>query len=108
MNQHEETTAIKPFTAIERRKPGLFERREDYPIIPTPQGDHIILPIKDYRKFRGETSYWQFMVLVLLLGFLGLTYLALTQPPVYVEKPFVIEKAVPTPVPTRCLIFCGK
>lgn len=107
MNQ-EEMTAIKPFAAIEHRKRGWFERREDYPIIPTASGDHIIMPIKDYRKFRGDTSFWQFIVMVLLFSFMGMAYLAYTQPPIYVEKPFVVEKAVPTPVPTRCLFLCGK
>lgn len=109
MNQHEETTtAIKPFAAIERRNPGLFERREDYPIIPTPSGDHIVMPIKDYRKFRGETSHWQFISLLLLAMFLLITWEALNQPPIYVEKPFVVEKEVPKPVPTKCLFLCGK
>lgn len=103
------STSIEPYRAIAPRpKFALFpRRREDYPVIQTPEGDHrVILPLQDYRKFRGETSYWQFLFLVVFLAFVGLAAMALLQPPVYVEKPFVVEKEKPVLVPSKCLVFC--
>lgn len=100
-------TTYKPMPLVPRTKQPLFERREEYPILLNESGEErIILPLKDYRKFRGETSHWQFISLVLLGGVLLITWAALTTPPIYVKEPFVVEKVVPTPVPTKCLFFC--
>lgn len=103
----EQQTAIKPFMAIEpRKKFSLFQRREDYPIVQSPTGDHIIVPVKDYRKFRGDTSYWQTLFLLVMVAFVGFAYVVLMKPPITVEKPLIVEKEVQVPVPTKCLFLC--
>jgi hypothetical protein len=105
---HEKSTAIEPYMAIQPRRffALLPQRREDYPVINTPDGDRIIVPLKDYRKFRGDASYWQFLFLVMTAGLIGILFMVLSQPPVYVEKPFIVEKEKPVIVPSKCLVFC--
>jgi hypothetical protein len=98
---------IKPYMAISpTKKMGLFQRREEYPILPTPTGDQILIPIRDYRKFRGDASYWQALFLLVIVAFVGFAYVVLMRPPVTVEKPLIVEKEIVKPVPTRCLVFC--
>ena len=105
---HEKSTAIKPYMAIQPRRSFalLPQRREDYPVINTPDGDRIIVPLRDYRKFRGDASYWQFLFLVMTAGLIGILFMVLSQPPVIVEKPLVVEKQVQVPVNTKCLFWC--
>lgn len=101
------TTTLAPMAIQPRPKLAIFTRREDYPIFKTEAGDErIVMPLRDYRKFRGETSYWQFLFLISFVSVVGIALLAYFQPPIYVEKPFVVEKVVPTPVNTRCLVWC--
>lgn len=105
--QHSSITPYKSMSLAPRPKLAFFKRREDYPVVLNDSGEErIVVPLRDYRKFRGEASYWQFFCSVLMLAFVGMAWLAYSQPPIYVDKPFVVEKVVPTPVPTRCLVFC--
>lgn len=101
MNQQDPLVAIQP-----TRKMSLFARREDYPIIPTPQGDQIVVPVRDYRKFRGDASYWQALFLLTIVAFIGFAYVVLMKPPLTIEKPVVVEKEVQVPIATKCLFFC--
>lgn len=107
MTEEQQQAAIKPFMAIEpRKKFGLFQRREDYPIVPTLHGDHIMVPVKDYRKFRGDASYWQALFLLVMVAFVGFAYVVLMKPPITVEKPLIVEKEVQVPVNTECKFLC--
>lgn len=101
IEENQQVVAIQPM-----KKLALFQRREDYPILPTPQGDQIVVPVRDYRKFRGDASFWQFMFLLVMLGFIGFAYAVLMRPPVTVEKPLIVEKEVQIPINTECRFFC--
>lgn len=104
MNDQQNQFAIQPV----KRFSLLPQRREDYPIVPTQDGDRIVVPLRDYRKFRGDASFWQFMFLVVFCAFGFLFWFALTKPPVTVKEPFVVEKQVPVVVPGKCVMFCSK
>lgn len=110
MTEQEQQTAIKPFMAIEPRRtiPLFPRRREDYPIVKHPESkeEHVVLPIRDYRRFRGDTRFWQFLFVLMTVGFGFLFWVAMTKPPITVEKPLVVEKEVPVVVPSKCLFLC--
>lgn len=103
MNQDQAPLAIQP-----TRKMGFFQRREDYPVITMQDGnDRIMLPVPEYRKIRGDASFWRFLFLLSFLAFCGL-FLLVYLNPITVEKPLIVEKEIQVPVPTKCLFFCGK
>lgn len=86
-----------------------FQRKqEDYPIVSTIHGEQIVVPIRDYRKFRGEASYWQFLFLIMTGGLIGAVFLLATKPPTIVEKPLIVDREVQIPVNTECKAWCGK
>lgn len=102
-------TVVKYSRAIEpRKKFGIIPvKKEAYPTVQAPTGEkHIVMPVADYRRFRGDARFWQFMFALIAGGFGLLFWWAMSQPPTVVEKPVIVEKEVVQVVPSRCLFWC--
>lgn len=105
--QNHSITPYKPMALAPKPKLAFFKRREDYPVVLNESGEErIVVPLKDYRRFRGDASYWQFLFLLSFVAFFALSLMAYFQPPIYVDKPIIVEKEKPVVVPSKCLIFC--
>lgn len=101
-DQQTAITQINP-----ERKIFQFPRKqEDYPIVSTMHGEQIVVPVRDYRRFRGEASYWQFLFLIMTGGLIAAVWMLATKPPVVVEKPLIVDRPVQVPVNTECKLMC--
>lgn len=105
MSEENQVVAIQPT----RKMLPVFQRREDYPVITTQDGtERLMIPVREYRKVRGDAGYWRTLFLLSFVAFCGFAYVVLMRPPITVEKPLIVEKQVPVIVQGRCYAFCSK